>query len=234
MNSVYDIGHNKNNNDIINEKEITWLEIKKNVINLCRCSKSIMVSVFDVRKKMFLSCSNSFESILGYNPFEIIKGGWKFWYSLIDPREAEITRKRVSNFVFCNNVNNSAIYLKYHLKSSKGDWRLIKHELELYRIDGEIIALSCLYDFSEKEIIEHCLGKKYSSMNFNNMLKADISTREREVLKLIANGFSSKQIADKLYISNHTAISHRKHLIAKFKVNNTAQLIKKASEFIRL
>lgn len=234
MNSIYQLAHSNENNAVINDEEITWNNVKKKVFDVCKCSKSIMVGVFDVNKKIFLSCSDSFENVLGYNPFEIIKGGWKFWYSLIDPREAEIIRKRVSNFIFCNTVNNSAIYLNYHLKSSNGDWRLIKHELEMYRIDNKLIALSYLYDFSEKETIERCLGKKSNPINFSNSLSADISIREREVLKLIANGFSSKQIADKLHISNHTAISHRKHLITKFKVNNTAQLIKKASEFIRL
>ncbi len=234
MNSTFHLALNDNNKNRINEEEITWNLVKKKVINVCEFSKNIMVGVFDVNKKIFLGCSNSFETVLGYNPFEIIKGGWKFWYNLIDPREAEITRKRVTNFVFNTSVDNSAIYLKYHIKASNGDWHFVKHELELHCFKSEIIALSYLYDFSEKEVINNCFGKHIKSNNFNNLLNTDISIREQEVLKLIANGFSSKQIADKLYISNHTAISHRKHLIQKFKVNNTAQLIKKASEFIKL
>ncbi len=61
-----------------------------------------------------------------------------------------------------------------------------------------------------------------------------ISSREKEVLHLIGEGYSSKQIADMLFISNHTAISHRKNLIEKFQVKNTAQLIKKASKVMEL
>lgn len=57
-----------------------------------------------------------------------------------------------------------------------------------------------------------------------------LSDREIEVLKLIANGLSSKQLASVLNISSHTAISHRKHLLEKFKVKNTAELIKEASK----
>ncbi|RZV54531.1 MAG: LuxR family transcriptional regulator, partial [Flavobacteriaceae bacterium] len=45
---------------------------------------------------------------------------------------------------------------------------------------------------------------------------------------------SSKQIADILYISNHTAISHRKNLIEKFQVKNTAHLVKRAFESMHL
>lgn len=53
----------------------------------------------------------------------------------------------------------------------------------------------------------------------------NITTREQEVLALIASGFSNKQVADKLCISIHTAINHRKHLIDKFGVKNTAEMV---------
>ena len=53
-----------------------------------------------------------------------------------------------------------------------------------------------------------------------------ITRREREVLQLIANGYSSKEIAHKLFISTHTATNHRKNLITKFDAKNTAHLIK--------
>jgi DNA-binding CsgD family transcriptional regulator len=51
---------------------------------------------------------------------------------------------------------------------------------------------------------------------------------------LITEGLSSKKIADELYISNYTAITHNKNLIEKFKVKNTAQLIREASKSILL
>ena len=57
-----------------------------------------------------------------------------------------------------------------------------------------------------------------------------ISPREKEVLQLIGQGFSAKEIADKLFISTHTAISHRKNLITKFAVKNSPELIKEASK----
>lgn len=65
-------------------------------------------------------------------------------------------------------------------------------------------------------------------LNSNGIIK--ISNREREVLKLIAHGYSSKMVADKLCISTHTAVNHRRNLIDKFKVKNTAELICAASK----
>lgn len=57
-----------------------------------------------------------------------------------------------------------------------------------------------------------------------------ISEREKEVLMLVAHELTSQEIAKKLYISNHTAISHRKHLLEKFGVRNTAGLVRRAFE----
>lgn len=53
-----------------------------------------------------------------------------------------------------------------------------------------------------------------------------VSRREKEVLQLIADGLTNPQIAEKLFISLHTVDSHRKNLLTKFNVSNTASLIK--------
>ena len=60
------------------------------------------------------------------------------------------------------------------------------------------------------------------------MLNQTISKRETQVLHLIAQGYSTKEIASVLKISDHTAISHRKNLITKFDAKNTAHLVMSA------
>jgi len=52
-----------------------------------------------------------------------------------------------------------------------------------------------------------------------------ISFRELEVLKRIARGDTSHEIASVLYISHHTVLSHRKNLLLKFGAKNTAHLV---------
>lgn len=53
-----------------------------------------------------------------------------------------------------------------------------------------------------------------------------ITVREQEILHLIAYGHSTKQIADKLYISYETAHSHRKNLLRKLSASNAAGLVR--------
>ncbi len=55
-----------------------------------------------------------------------------------------------------------------------------------------------------------------------------LTSREREILKLIAEGHTSKQIADMLYISLKTALGHRTKIMQKLDIHNRAELIKYA------
>jgi DNA-binding NarL/FixJ family response regulator len=53
----------------------------------------------------------------------------------------------------------------------------------------------------------------------------DLSEREIEVLELICKEFTAKEIGEKLFISFRTVEGHRKKLIAKLNVRNTAGLV---------
>ncbi|SDJ82203.1 two component transcriptional regulator, LuxR family [Pedobacter sp. ok626] len=55
-----------------------------------------------------------------------------------------------------------------------------------------------------------------------------ITRREKEVLLLIAEGLTNTDISEKLFISIPTVNTHRKSLLEKFEVKNTAMLIAKA------
>lgn len=52
-----------------------------------------------------------------------------------------------------------------------------------------------------------------------------ISHREAEIIRLVAEGLTNKEIADKLYLSAHTVTTHRKNIMSKLGVNNTAGLV---------
>lgn len=56
----------------------------------------------------------------------------------------------------------------------------------------------------------------------------ELTLREREVLTLIAEGKSSKEIAALMFISARTAEHHRANIMRKLNVHNTAQLVKYA------
>ncbi|MBK8139662.1 MAG: response regulator transcription factor [Chitinophagaceae bacterium] len=105
-------------------------------------------------------------------------------------------------------------------------------------------ASGYLVKSASKEEIEEAIlsvneGKLYMSLDIN-LTSSDkqelnnmpvLSSREKEVLQLIADGMTNPQIAAKLFLSLHTVDSHRKNLLTKFAVNNTASLIKLAAKY---
>lgn len=91
-----------------------------------------------------------------------------------------------------------------------------------------------LKNASESEIIEAVTtilaGGNYISEDAQEILETKdeyiVTRREVEVLKLISDGLTNQEIADKLFISPFTVDSHRKNLIIKLNAKNTASLIK--------
>jgi len=58
--------------------------------------------------------------------------------------------------------------------------------------------------------------------------KNGLTSREKEVLKLIAEGYTNKKIAEKLFISVNTVIGHRTKLMNKLDIHNRTDLVKYA------
>ena len=79
-------------------------------------------------------------------------------------------------------------------------------------------------------------GKPYLSFDVAlSIRKTDdelpiITRREKEILFLVGDGLTNAEIAEKLFISIPTVNTHRKSLLNKFNVNNTASLIRLAAK----
>lgn len=54
--------------------------------------------------------------------------------------------------------------------------------------------------------------------------KTPLSTRELQVLQLVAKGLSNKEVSETLFISEHTVKSHLKNILSKLHLDNRVQL----------
>jgi DNA-binding NarL/FixJ family response regulator len=54
---------------------------------------------------------------------------------------------------------------------------------------------------------------------------SSLSSREKDVVRLLAKGLSNKEISEKLFISPHTTITHRKNITRKLNIKSVAGLI---------
>lgn len=67
-------------------------------------------------------------------------------------------------------------------------------------------------------------------MSYQEELYSKLSNREREVFQMIAEGLSTKEIAEILYVSISTVKTHRSNIMEKLQMDNLSQLIKFAIE----
>jgi DNA-binding NarL/FixJ family response regulator len=77
---------------------------------------------------------------------------------------------------------------------------------------------------------EYWLGRQNVKESIQEHNEAMLTRREVDVLRHIAQGLTNQEIADQLFVSVSTVDSHRKNMISKLQVRNTAALIRKAIE----
>jgi len=116
-------------------------------------------------------------------------------------------------------------YILQALKSGAAGY-LLKN-IERFELERAIITV---YEGGKyfSPVVTNILAEAVSKPETNDV--SEVTPREKEVLELVARGNSTKQIADLLGISVRTVESHRINMLKKMKVNNSAELIKKAIE----
>lgn len=78
--------------------------------------------------------------------------------------------------------------------------------------------------FIQDEIKQN-MSNQFLGLTKNNYLEIP-TPREKEILVFIANGFTSLEIAEKLFISLNTVETHRRNLINKFQAKNMAEMVR--------
>jgi DNA-binding NarL/FixJ family response regulator len=89
-------------------------------------------------------------------------------------------------------------------------------------------------DYYMDPSISHLVVKKLASVSSKNAVANTsgydaLTLREQEVLVMLAEGLSSKQIADKLFISPKTAENHRSSIMRKLGLHNAIDLARYAA-----
>lgn len=137
------------------------------------------------------------------------------------------------------------------LRGSNPDLVIISTELsgdnlerlrQKHKFDPQVIVVGLVSHYCPKERLdlyddviyitdseENIAGKlkslyKQQSTQEDNVSSGKLTDREKEVLKLLIQGFSNKEVAEKLTISPYTVITHRKNIIEKTGIRSLAGL----------
>jgi DNA-binding NarL/FixJ family response regulator len=80
------------------------------------------------------------------------------------------------------------------------------------------------------KVVDIILEKHFNVKN-QHCEATQLSQRETEIVQLIAEGLTGREIADRLFLSHHTISTHRKNILKKLHVNSTSELVLSAIRF---
>ena len=114
---------------------------------------------------------------------------------------------------------------------------VIQHSIE---IDGGLIALLFavlgiwlglrLTKNKETIIIREVPAPQFFTLNEKRQAELGITPRELEILELIANGLSNREIAEKLFVSENTVKTHSSRLFDKLSARRRTQAVQLGKE----
>ena len=119
------------------------------------------------------------------------------------------------------------VYIKKMFKSgAKGFVSKNATKMEL----GKAIQMVYGGEIYISEEISRILLREYSSATDSDEEGdyTSLTSREIEIIQLLADGLYTKEIAEKLFISDKTVERHKTNILKKLKLRNTAQLVKVA------
>lgn len=111
----------------------------------------------------------------------------------------------------------------YVVKESASE-RLL-HALE-YVSRGEYFLDSSV----SQEVVKKLMESPAREAKITNAAYGTLTPREQEIMRLLAEGLSAKQVAEKLFISPKTVENHRSNIMSKLGLHSTVELIRYAAK----
>ncbi|MEO7045526.1 MAG: helix-turn-helix transcriptional regulator, partial [Ferruginibacter sp.] len=207
-----------------------------------------MVYLLDYTTGKYLAISKSAVTTLGFEPREWMENGVSFTIGLYHKKDLKLYNEKIfpDRLKFIKSIPSGEqqdyiFSYNYRLKNSKGEFVNLLQRNCFIKSDKNglpLISMGMVINIEhyKKEnpvvqIVEKIDLANYSSETvfkkayYLNEENAIFSKREKEVLLWVTDGLTSKEIADKMYLSEGTVINHRKNMLLKSGAKNAAELI---------
>jgi DNA-binding CsgD family transcriptional regulator len=203
--------------------------------------------LIDYTKRKNLHCSIGIKRLLGYDAKEVLDGGPDFLNQLCQKEYFKVFNEDIfpknlafltlepqighRNITFCHNTR---------LKNKEGDWNnlLLKTNYITSTNNLPIFGLIMFINidgFKTNNVINYTVERVNKITGLTSVIDKEyyypfeqdklLTKQEKNILMFMADGLSSKMLADKLCISENTVSNHRQNIIRKTNTNNVAQLI---------
>lgn len=226
------------------EEELDYSILEKHKPHLQKLADigNCVVSVLDVYRKQHVFHSSNVGAVFGYSPQEVEQYGEHFLNAIIHPKDFPVLMQNgLTAFKFYFNFSedeklNYKIINEFRVMNASAQYIRVIEQHQTLELDGRgnlWLALSILDISPNQEIAE---GLKSQVLNFKTgefltltqeapEIKVALTKREAEILKLVKEGFLSKEISNRLSISVHTVNTHRQRVLEKLGANNSMEAV---------
>ncbi len=212
------------------------------------CIGPHFIYIFDCSISKFHYLSENVVNILGYHPDYLLAKSMVFLKEILHPEDLQVVFESTKkSWEFVKSVpevqrKSFKISCDFRVKKADGQYIRLLQQNAVVNLDkkGNILyVLGVCTDIShwhkdnqitlsivgpQEEQTFYCTspGKKFEHKNL-------LSKREKQILRLLAEGYCSREISDQLSISRHTVNVHRRNMLDKLNLHNTISLIKFAA-----
>ncbi|GGF70709.1 LuxR C-terminal-related transcriptional regulator [Wenyingzhuangia marina] len=202
--------------------------------------------VTNTSKQTYEFVSKNFEVALGLDRNRMTTEGLSYWFSHFHPEDIPLWMGALEDmmiYTMTQVAEEDRTKLCYtwniRVKNSKGEYvNIFEHQTPTY-FDEQgkpIIGIShgSVTGNGERKPIIGVIKKlndqnEYETIYYKNysqkLLSISLSNREQDVIRLLALNKTSKEIGEKLFISQHTVDGHRRSILKKLNFSSTQELV---------
>lgn len=176
--------------------------------------------------------NQSSEDLVGFHPQRLISEGTSMFLKFFDMSLWNVFMPRLISF-FQKGDNNAVCTGFQAIKPPhQKDYQLLLTTSKIYKKEDNYLSMSIPVDILDasvnklEKIIEQDL---FLRKNFDRF--ASLTKKEKEILKLVAEGYLHKEIAEMTFNSVHTIHTHKKNIYRKLDINNISEVFKYATSF---
>lgn len=243
----------KKYNDLLNKQKFVPAQLDynklqhyKDLLTYLDAFESNAYEIFDLYKKEHIYFSNKFLPLLGYDLENMQKNDAETFFDSKIHKDDYLKMTEVGNYFFAlmlkskkEEVEHSKLIFDFRILNASNQYvRIIKQfkVLEFDKFDNAWLSMGIINLSPEQnmdlplksKLVNTMTGETYyfKDNNTKDVRKHPLTDREIEILELISNGKTSKEIAGKLFLSANTINTHRQRIIEKLNVKNTAEAIR--------
>lgn len=213
----------------------------RKIINILPCSLYLL----DYQTQTYWYVSEEVKNLMGYTAEEVMQNGHPWTLGQLHPDDLkEFTGSVFEEFVSYSHslsreqLENTRFSVNYRFKHKEGHYVqfLDNHIIiDMDESNNPILILGIVTDITPHKKDSRVVFSisEYNSSNGSNEListksfpkSIEFTKREKEIIVLLGDGNSSKEIASMLNVSVHTVNTHRKNLLEKYDFKNTSELL---------